>query len=110
MYLVRTIQKNEDPSWVDKLGVELDQCIPLPFIPQKQFDRVIIIHNDRAIELAVDCIEKTNQPVIVGSASSIKINSCVNIFFKEGVLRTGKSKIKGFTGIRYKNKWEEVAY
>ncbi len=110
MYLVRTIQKNEDASWVDKLGVELDYFIPLPCIPQKQFDRVIIIHNNRAIELALDRIEKVNQPDLVGSNSSIKINSRVKIFFKKDVFRVGKSRIKGFTGIRYAKKWEEIAH
>jgi len=109
MYLVRTIQHHEDTAWVDQLGEDLECFIPLPMMPQQTFERVAVIHGDRMLEFELDRIEQRSGDEPVGASQDVIIRAKVAIYVKPGPLRIGRALIPGFQGIRYAERWEEIA-
>jgi hypothetical protein len=111
MYLVRTIPKDEHNVWVNQLGQVPTCLLPLPFVPQKDFDKVIILHGLRALCFDLDRVELLSaaKRVKVGQAGKTTVNAKVFVYVKQGKPRKGVTKIQGFMGVRYVAKASEVA-
>jgi hypothetical protein len=111
MYLIRSIQRDEKASWVDQLGVNPKVRLPLPGVPRRKFDKVIVIHGARALEFDLDHIQPVNNKhVVVGSKGKIIIKARAYIYVKVGTRRLWRATIRGFTGIRYKQRRSSVAF
>jgi hypothetical protein len=110
-YLVRTIQKSETDDWVAQLGSDQDFKLPLPVVPRRAFEKVIVLHNGRALEFDLDRIQPADmvEGVAVGSAKKARIGARCFLYVKPGPLRTGNATMTGFTGIRYATQWSDVA-
>lgn len=108
MHLVRAIQAHEKAAWIDQFGRHPGAALPLPVVPRRQFDKLILIHGDRALGFDVDRIEQVNRKVVVGSRGQIVIKARCRVHIKRGPLRTGKATIRGFQGIRYAPRWSDV--
>ena len=110
-YLVRTIQKSETDEWVARLGTDPDFKLPLLMVPRRPFEKVVILHNGRALEFDLDRIELVDavEGVAVGSADKARVSARCFLYVKPGPLRTGLARKRGFTGIRYAAEWSQVA-
>jgi hypothetical protein len=111
MYLVRTIQKTENPTWVDQLGRDPESPLPLSIVPRQEFTQVIVIHGDRALEFDLDYVEDVDmsEDTPVGTHDDPVIHARSYIHVRRGPKRTGRAKVRGFTGIRYVDHWSDVA-
>jgi len=109
MYLVRAIQTRETAKWVNQLGVDPEATLPLPFVPRRTFDKLIIVHGNRVLGFVLADIELVDEDSVVGSAGSIVIAAKSKIHVKRGKPRLGQSKTAGFQGIRYARRWSDVA-
>jgi hypothetical protein len=111
MYLVRSIQCNETAPWVDQLGVDPTVSLPLPGVPRRQFNKVIVIHGPRALEFELDHIQRVHRTnVVVGSRGAIVIKAMAHIYVKVGTRHLWRASIRGFTGIRYTRRRSAVAF
>ena len=109
MYLVRSIQRRETESFIDRLGRNRRVVVPLPFVPRRAFDRVAIIHGVRVLGFDLDRVEEVDEDIVVGSqgAAVIKAKSLIHVRQKRP--RLGKARIPGFQGVRYVARWSDVA-
>jgi len=109
MYLVRSIQEHESTTWVDQLGRDPAVVLPLPYVPRRSFDKVVVIHGRRALGFEFARVEKVDEDAVVGSRGSLIIKAKAYIHVKKNTRRVGKARISGFQGIRYVFRWSDIA-
>lgn len=109
MYLARTVQQSERPKWLAHLGARKGFSLPLPFVPRRDFDKVAVIHRDTVLGFELYRVERVAEDAAVGSRGSLTIKAKSRIHVKLGRPRTGRSRIRGFQGIRYIARWSDIA-
>jgi hypothetical protein len=109
MYLVRCIQRGEDTQFVDQLGLDADVILPLPVVPRRSFERVAVIHGDRVLGYDLDHVEIVDEDIPVGSRGVPVVKAKSRIHVKQQVPRRGRTRIRGFQGIRYVARWGALA-
>jgi hypothetical protein len=109
-YLVRTIQKGEDLAWVNGLAKDPRSVLPLPFVPRRTFDHIVVIHRRRVLCFKPNGIPAiTRRKIAVGRHGHVVIRSRSVLKVVAKRPRKGASKINGFMGIRYFNRWSQFA-
>jgi hypothetical protein len=109
-YLVRSFQKTEATSHVQRLGSDPSMFIPLPRTPRQLFSGVIVIHGDDAyiFDLA-RMVPGKSRRVACGANGQQPVRDEVRIYVKPSSMRKRRATVTGFRGFSYCDSWTDVA-
>jgi hypothetical protein len=109
-WLVRTIQKREDPPWVVSLGNKNPRFwLPLPAVPQRRIGWIAALHDGLVYGWEFSHRKRVKGIELVGSLADVEIDARVRLYAKPGRPRIGAATIDSFQGFHYFAQWSDFA-